>query len=395
VSKAGVRDARLIASAILLTITLTLAALKMANTPEHDPQPRTIDAPAGEDSAEVPPARAPLFFGMDQADFARARNLEHQWNQDARQLENPTLRARALREIAEAAFDTDSARVVGALLSIRDLDLPEFHRRRFRDRVVALIASDEACLRWVAIGALRGVRAGPNSLDAILPLTRDPDVNLRAASALAIARLFEGDLTGRAAEPLLRLLSDEHEGCVRGALRAVGTARRLPDSLAECVVELTRSEDAETRRHAIAALAGIGEKSERVVARLLELARPRYAEHWRKAVADLGGIGDGPAVDLFVGTLRDSYHERRRGAFMALRGVPDAQKERAADLLLSVLEETSEPVVMSFCLDLLGLHATEKHVEPIEAWAANDALTESQRGWADGPLRRIRRRLGK
>ena len=334
---------------VAIVDTASDLALEETTGPDDGGDPGDAEDPVVAGTAEAR-AGLPVFHLRDDETWARILARLRDWGQEIR---DPETRPGAIAEILKAVLEAEEEeRILAGLLALRSLSPYPFDRYRVRTRVIQLLGSSRADIRWAALCALTAVRAGLEALESVLPLARDPYESVRRTAVVLIVRLAGRNLTGRAAGEVLHSLSNERPETVRRILTEMLITQIPSGALIDRVIDLSRSEDYETMRRAVDALGGIASPPNRTLDRLLEV-------------------------------LADSYHECQRSAFIALRDIPESSRPRVAERVLWILEKTDQPVVMSFCLDLLVAHRAYWSVNRIEYWAASrHSLTETQRGWA-------------
>jgi HEAT repeat protein len=155
-----------------------------------------------------------------------------------------------------------------------------------------------------ALGSL-----GPVACGALTPLLRDPSAAVRSAAAVALARCAGPEIV----DPIRAAYGSEDEPEVRQALlRTLGRAGG--EGTVELLATVARSED---RSERIAAIEALGLTESPAAVPQLEAALHRSAAETQAALRALADIGDETAAAAIAGCLGSDNVETRRAATRA------------------------------------------------------------------------------
>jgi HEAT repeat protein len=199
-------------------------------------------------------------------------------------------------------------------------------------------------LRLAALYALYRAGAQPEDLDLVLETARDPAT--QAGASHLIFTFTEGDLTGKAGEAVLALLSLERRETLRSVLQGLWGAKVSPE-IEKRILALAKTE---SRGDAIYfGLSTLRDKSPAVVDELIRAVDdPDWNVSWR-AVWGLS------------------------------HGVGAESRSRVADFLLEAFEARSDKSIREYAFEGLKQSAGRAQLEAIERLAANELLSEAWR----------------
>ncbi|HSM59746.1 MAG TPA: HEAT repeat domain-containing protein [Longimicrobiales bacterium] len=169
--------------------------------------------------------------------------------------------------------------------------------------------------RGVAAEVVRALGSlGPVACAALTPLLRDPSASVRSAAALALARCAGSDIV----EPIRRAYGGEGDPGVRQALlHALGRAGG--GSSVDLLEGVARSEDDSER---IAAIEALGLTASPAAVPALEAALHRSTADTQAALRALANIGGESAAAAIAGCLDSGDLETRRAAARAVARTP-------------------------------------------------------------------------
>lgn len=256
---------------------------------------------------------------------------------------DPELRARALAKLlAMLAADTPASEKKTALATLGRSLTAKFDRASFHALVVPLLESEEAELRWLAVGCLPGLEPEAADLDRVARLAGDPDARVRSAVGGALIGLGQGERGEVVIPALMKLLRDPEEQVVEQTVRSMWGQYASPefDALA---IELSHKPP---HQHNVIyfVLSTMRTKSVAVCRRLVEeLDDPDWNNSYRAAWGLTYGVPEEARSLVEEGLLRalpeETNPQTRKQEFTALRGVATA-KSRA--YLTSVVDSPSE-----------------------------------------------------
>jgi HEAT repeat protein len=169
---------------------------------------------------------------------------------------------------------------------------------------------------------------GRTACESLTPLLSDPEPDVRAAAADALARCAESDL----APSLMATLDEEPEPRVRRSLlRAIG--RTAGDDAVDLLGSYVENDDPETR---LAAIEGLGLTASPAAVPHLQSALTGTDAEALASIRALGQVADGPAAAALAPLLSSADLDRRRAAAQAMIRTsadvdPDAVRALARD----------------------------------------------------------------
>lgn len=295
--------------------------------------------------------------------WAAANTQATKWAADLKQIEDPSIRARALDEIRAALSGTDEDAALPAFLALCRSWGVEYDRESVRPLVAPWLQHENSQTRAFAIQTLSATGAHRESLGLVLPLVSDPspDVLKVLPGALLVMTEYRPDeATGRA---IVRLLSHEDRQVRRAAISMMERVRTPTPDMEARLVELTTDEDPSTRRQSLFALGQLGTKSDRV-------------------------------VDVLLPHLDAADWNSRLVAYRGLtRGVPDSSKRKVADAVVRVAPKLPDHNNLMMCFRILNECGDETHVEAMRKLSTNPMLSDTLRSRLDRWLADLERRV--
>ena len=320
--------------------------------PEAAPVERSVRIRADVDEE----ARAKLLV--------RAGEISKRWFADLKQIDDASLRARAIEEVRVALTSDDEAERLAALWSLGAAGSVEFDRASFRPLVTPQLESEVPAIRLAAVRALAATEAGSEGIPHVLPLLADDDPEVLKGLARALVRLSNYRPDPEAATALVRLLSHSDHTVVLAAIDALKYVRELPPGLEDKLVEIATSKDYSTSQRALYALGGTSKKSERV-------------------------------IDLLLPHLGADNWNARLVAYQSLTGgVPESAKKKVADAAVRAAPKLPDYNNLLMIFRILNACGDASHLEEMERLANNPMLSESVRKNVERWLEDFRRKVG-
>lgn len=239
-----------------------------------------------------------------------------------------------------------SAWILGKIGSIRGVE--PLNRAMLND-------PDNVVREWCA-AALEAIKSKDAVPALVLAMKRDSakDVRLRAAVALRALGAAE------ALHDLLNYADPEVRGMAVTSLAKIGDRQSLSD-----VARLTKDDDAEVRRRAVAFMGDVaGEDGcEEAVGCLAEALRDRETAVRSEALKSLSKIKGERACDLALSALKDGDWQVR---YTAVTSLGEIGHGKALDCLVDVMFGPDDEEIRAWAAWSLGEIKDERAIEPLK-----------------------------
>ena len=227
-----------------------------------------------------------------------------------------------------------------------------------KDRVVQLLAeklledNNLNAIFFLRFNSTISDQISEDAVNALLPLLRDEDSDVREKVAYALGRL--GKSSENVVNALLPLLRDDNSTVRWSAADALGNLGKSSEDVVNALLLLLRDEDSTVREKVADALGNLGKSSENVVKALLPLLRDEDSTVRWSAADALGNLGKSSedVVKALLPLLRDEDSTVRRRAANAL-GRLGKSSENVVKALLPLLRDEDSTVRWS-AADALG-----------------------------------------
>jgi hypothetical protein len=299
----------------------------------------------------------PRFDPIKKAAIEKAKS----WQHALLQLGNKAARETALEEMAAALATNDPVAQVAAMDGLTSAHEVDFDRGRFRPLVLALLTDPVPQVRAGAVAALLAVEPQPEDLGRVLPMVDDPTADVRRMLPFAIQRLAKGDLTGVAAEPIMRLIDRAPAEEMRNFLSSLWGSKYSPE-LAEKLVALPTTKrgvsEYDVMYYSLSTQQNKGEKTVDVLISCL-------------SDADQGNVGGRALWGLGYGVNPD-------------------QQPRVADAVLEFF--TARTGRRDECLRILAQYGGATHAAALVAFGQREGVSAELRKQIEGATTAIQQR---
>lgn len=259
------------------------------------------------------------------------------------QRKDKALREKSLAGLREMlSSESSNADKGSALATLRSALTAKFDRTPFRPLVLALLKSEVAEIRTLALQCLPGLEATASDLDHVIPLVEDPSAEVRRHVGSALIQLGKGDEAKKVIPALMKLLEDEDYKIIERTLRSMWGQYSSPEFDA-LLIKLSRNP--RHRGHAIYhCLSTMRHKSATVCHRLVEeLDEPNWNDSGRAAWGLTYGVSEEARSIVEEGLLKALPEEMnaytRKNEFKALRNVAT---EKSRPYLKAVIDSQME-----------------------------------------------------
>jgi hypothetical protein len=226
------------------------------------PPDEAPDVPQGEDEAAATASEATRLAQ------AKARDQVTAILKAIMQVQDPALRRKGLRDLADALDSEEPILVEYALSALYQLRQVEVERSVFRRTVLDLMDSEHAGIRRSALYALHTTGVEPGDLGLVLKGAGDEAAVVRQHVGRLLKLYTDGTLEGAAGAAFARLLGDEDPNVRRGTLRGLWDTAVTPEIERALIAVAERP--AERRDAVYFGLSTLKNKSRRVIDELFD-----------------------------------------------------------------------------------------------------------------------------
>jgi len=224
----------------------------------------------------------------------------------------------------------------------------KYDRTGFRDLILPLTTKLSGRAQVSAFYALKATGLRDGDLDLLLDACEKPSPELRGSASHLIHMYAKGNVEGRAAKVVLKLLDTKNRRVIKEVLRGLWGALTTP-AIQNRMVELLETAGSWDDRHSVIyfGLSTCNNKSEPVIRALIDVLGDSNPNDWERALWGLGW------------------------------GVPAEHQGLVADGFLAMFEARSTPHIQTRCLDGIGKYGGKTHLETLSKLEGIDRLPDA------------------
>ncbi len=331
------------------------APLTAASPFPRQPEEDAMDAERAPDkprtAAPTPPGKSPY-------------EISRPWVEAIMQIKSKVKRENAVVWMRGALGSLDPVLQYAGLLVFTQSGEVKYDRTGFRDLIRPLVTKLSGSAQVSAFYALKATGLDDGDLDLLLDVCEQPSPELLNSASHLIHTYAKGNVEGRAADVVLKLLDTKNRRVIKEVLRGLWGAKTTP-AIQKRMVELLETAGSWDNRHSVIyfGLSTCNNKSEPVIRALIDVLGESNPNDWERALWGLGW------------------------------GVPTEHQGLVADGFLAMFEARSSPHIQTRCLDGIGNYGGKTHLKALEKLEGIDQLPDSVKSSLERAKNSIRARV--